>query len=139
MNKMGKFMWMTRPNKPSQDGQLTRDLWCCISITDFNLEVEKFMKEHTHVRLCDISIEFDPYEYEVTLEAAGKSHIQYEKEMVQYKKEMKAYKLWQLERADDIIAFKEAEKKRIAKAKLNRTKERLAKEIAAVEAKLEKA
>jgi hypothetical protein len=75
----------------------------------------------------------------MSLMAAGKSHTQYEREMVQYQKEMKAYKLWQIERADDIIAFKEAEKKRVAKAKLNRTKERLAKEMAAVEAKLEKA
>jgi hypothetical protein len=108
-------------------------------MTDFNLEVEKFMKEHTHLSLCDISLEFDPHEYEIILEAAGKSHTQYEKEMVQYKKEMKAYKLWQIERADDIIAFKEAEKKRIAKAKLQRTQDRLNKELAAVEAKLERA
>jgi hypothetical protein len=59
-------------------------------------------------------------------------------EMATYEKEMKAYKIWQATNADEIIAFKEAEKKRIAKAKLQRTKDRLAKEMAAVEAKLEK-
>jgi multidrug resistance efflux pump len=106
---------------------------------DFSHELEEFMKEHTHLTVADVSLEFDPHEYEITLEAAGKSHAQYEKEMVQYKKEMKAYKLWQIERADDIIAFKEAEKKRIAKAKLQRTQDRLNKELAAVEAKLERA
>jgi hypothetical protein len=132
-------MWMTRPKKPSEDGQLTRDLWNCISMRDFSHELEEFMKEHTHLTVADVSLEFDPHEYEITLEAAGKTHIQYNKEMVQYKKEMKAYKLWQIERADDIIAFKEAEKKRIAKAKLQRTQDRLNKELAAVEAKLERA
>jgi hypothetical protein len=108
-------------------------------VIDFNEQVEAFMKKHTHLTLADISIEFDSHAYEITLEAAGKSHTQYEKEMRQYKKEMKAYKLWQIEKADEIIVWKEAEKKRIAKAKLQRTQDRLNKELAAVEAKLEKA
>jgi multidrug resistance efflux pump len=107
-------------------------------LPDFNREVEAFMKEHTHLKLGDISIEFDPHEYEVSLEAAGKSHTQYMKEIAEYQKDLKAYRIWQATNADEIIAFKEAEKKRIAKAKLQRTKDRLAKEMAAVEAKLEK-
>jgi hypothetical protein len=108
-------------------------------MSDLKLEVESFMKEHIHLTMADISLEFDPHEYEIILEAAGKSHKQYMEETEQYKKEMKAYRIWQATKADEITAYKEGEKKRIAKAKLNRTKERLTKEIAAVEAKLEKA
>jgi hypothetical protein len=110
-----------------------------MSMTDFNQELERFMKENTHLLLEHISIEFDPHEYEIQLEAAGKPHTQYMQEMAQYKEEMRAYKIWQATSVDEITAYKESEKKRIAKAKLNRTKERLHKEMAAVEAKLEKA
>jgi hypothetical protein len=108
-------------------------------LPDLKEEVEEFLKEHTHLTMADVSLEFDPHEYEITLEASGKSHTQYMEEMEQYKKEVKAYKIWQATKADEITAYKEAEKKRIAKAKLNRTKERLHKEMVAVEAKLRKA
>jgi hypothetical protein len=98
------------------------------------------MKMHTHLDCDDISLEWDYDDSYVNMQlsAAGKSHAQYMQEMATYEKEMKAYKIWQATNADEIIAFKEAEKKRIAKAKLQRTKDRLAKEMAAVEAKLEK-
>jgi hypothetical protein len=114
-------------------------LWNCIALDDLTREVEAFMKEHTHLTADDVSIEFDPHEYEISLEAAGKSHVQYMQEMEQYKEDMRSYKIWQATKADEITAYKESEKKRIAKAKLQRTQERLKKEMAAVEAKLEKA
>jgi len=138
---MSKFMWMTRPKKPSQDGSLDRQLYNGMSIKELNEEVESFMKMHTHIDLNDISLEWDYDDSYVTMQlsAAGKSHAQYMQEIAKYKKEMKAYRIWQATNADEIVAFKEAEKKRIAKGKLQRTQERLKKEMAAVEAKLEKA
>ena len=129
------FVWMNRPKKPSEDGRLSRDLWNCMSVVEFNEQVALFMKEHAHLKLEHISIEFDNENYEYSLEAAGKSHAQYMKEMAQYKRDMKKYNDWRADNREAIIAFKESEKRRIAKAKLQRTTDRLKKELAAIEAK----
>jgi hypothetical protein len=134
-------MWMNRPKKPSQDGSLELQLFNGMSVKEFNEQVEIFMKKNTHLVLDDIAVEweYDEGYVDLSLVAAGKPYAQYQKEVKQYKKELKAYNLWRVNSADEIAAFKASEKKRIAKDKLKRTQDRLAKELAAVEAKLEKA
>lgn len=139
---MSKFEMKHRPKKPSQDGQLEFDLYQGIGITEVKEAVGAFKKKHPFLTDADICVE---YEYDngisgpgLMLTAAGKSYAQFQLEMQQYKRDLKKYNEWRQDNAEEIALFKVAEKKRIAKAKLERSKARLAKEMAAVEAKLEK-
>jgi hypothetical protein len=124
-----------RPKKPSQDGELTQDLYNGTTIPDLYVEVEEFMKKNPHLIQADVSIEWD-IEDGMTLTAAGKPYAVYQREVTKYRKDLKAYNDWRADNREAILKHKAAEKKRIAKRKLTRTLERLGKEIEQVEAKL---
>jgi gamma-glutamyltranspeptidase len=139
---MSKFAMMSRPKKPTQDERLQHALWNDIGMPDVLSAVEEFMKKHTHLKLADVSLEYNGWADDGTnlsLQAAGKPHSQYQKELRQYKKELKVYNNWRADNREEILKHKVAEKERIAKNKLEWTQERLVKELKAVNAKMEKA
>jgi hypothetical protein len=98
-------------------------------------EIKGFMKKNPHLTLSDVSIEWD-MEDGMALEAAGKPYAVYQEELATYQRELKTYNNWRADNREEILKYKAAEKKRVAKRKLTRTLERLGKEIEKVEAKL---
>jgi len=140
---MAEFKMMTRPKKPDKFGNRTHRVWCSISIPELLDQVAAFRNKYPDLELKEITVDlaYDGYDYDscgIQLEAPGKPMSVYNREMNKYHKELKAWKEWRDNHKDNIIAFKESEKKRIALAKLERRKARLLKEAAEVEAKLNK-
>ena len=135
---MSNFEMMTRPKKPMFNGSLERDLWNGMTLQELIREAEAFRDQYPHLTPKDILLEFYYDGDTVCLTAQGKTQAQYTKELKAYDKKLKVYNKWRTENAAAILNYKAEEKKRIAQAKLERTKDRLNKELAAVEAKLVK-
>lgn len=138
---MSDFKMMQRPKKPTQESYLVQQLWTCMTVKAFKEQLRIFMDRYPHLTEEDISIEHndDGYGIGLYLEAAGKTNYVYQKELTKYNKDLKAYKDWKDKHAAEIAAYKVEEKKRIAIAKLEKSKARLAKELLVVESKLKEA
>lgn len=135
---MSNFKMMTRPKKPTKDSYLTQQLCTGMTVKEFQEQLRIFMDKYPHLTEQDIEIEYD-YDGDgsgLIFTAVGKPHSVYQKELTKYNKDLKAYKAWKDEHAAYIATYKVEEKKRIAKAKLEKAKSRLAKELIAVESKL---
>ncbi len=139
---MSSFKMRPRPKKPTEPRTETFEVGCHVTLGYLLECVEKFKTENPdrsdrEIMLC--TEETDWHGWTIMLEVPPQSQREYEAKLQAYKIEVKAYKMWQGKHEVEIDKHKIKEKKAAAKRKLKRTQERLAKEMAAIEAKLEKA
>jgi hypothetical protein len=132
-----------RPKKPSEPATITFEVGCYVTL-GYMLEcIEKFKVENPDRSEREIMLAIEDTNWgennTIVLSAPPQSHAAYEVDLAAYKLDLKAYQSWQKSHEKEIDKWKVAEKKKVAKRKLKRTQERLTKEMAAIEAKLEKA
>jgi hypothetical protein len=139
---MSKFKMRTRPKKPSEPASVSYEVGDHVSVGYLLECIEKFKAENPgrSEREITLEIEHEWHDgYGIYLVAPPETYRAYEKKLAEYKLDLKAYQSWQKAHPKEIEKHKAAQKKATAKRKLARTKDRLVKEMAAVEAKLEKA
>ncbi len=139
---MSKFVLKNRPKKPQAPTHVTYPVGNWISLSHFLECVEKFKNEWPDMNPAHIGVEAEHDDYEgarIYLEAPPASFGNYEEKIDKYRVEYKAYKAWQIKHKKEILKAKEEQKIKAAKHKLERTKDRLTKEMEEVDAKLEKA
>jgi hypothetical protein len=137
------FKMRARPKKPTQPRTITFEVGCYVTLGYFNECVEKFKTENPDRSEREIMLAIEDTDWDhntaIVLSAPPQSQRDYEAKVDAYKIELKAYKMWQGSHEVEIDKHKVKEKKAAKKRKLKRTQERLVKEMAAIEAKLEKA
>lgn len=136
---MSEFKLRKRPKRPKPPEAILHEIGNYVSLTDFLTNVSQFKKLYPHIEEEVISIEaVDDYYsgYKVILSASPTSLSAYREQFNEYKKELKLYQAWQKRHTKEIKQAKEDEATLRKRRKLERTKERLAKELVAVEAKL---
>ena len=134
---MSNFKMMTRPKKPDHIQDLAHDLGDSIDLETLLKEVETFMATYPHLTHEDIFIECDWHYYNLYLSAENVTLAEFNKQMGEYKEQLKIYTKWKINNKDAIIKHKADEKAHIAKDKLEKSKSRLIKELAALEAKIQ--
>ncbi len=140
---MSKFKMRPRPKKPTEPRTITFEVGCYVTL-GYMLEcIEKFKTENPDRSEREIMLTIDDTNWgennTIVLSAPPQSQRDYEAKLEAYKLDLKAYKSWQKSHEKEINKWKLAEKKKAAKRKLKRSQDRLVKELAVVEAKLEKA
>lgn len=139
---MTKFKMRNRPKKPAEPRHVDMEVGNYVTLSYLMESVEKFKVENPEVDSKDITVESmydDCGGISIYLTAPLQSREIYDKKIQEYKIELEVYESWRVKYKKEIEKHKAATKKLIAKRKLERLKERLNKELAAAEAKLEKA
>jgi hypothetical protein len=140
---MAAFKMRPRPRKPTEPQTITFEVGGFVTLGYFLECVEQFKTENPDRSPREIMLNIEEKDWgcprwTIVLEAPPQSQAAYEKKLEEYKIEFKAYKMWQKAHEKEIDKHKIKAKKATAKRKLKRTQERLKKEMAAIEAKLEK-
>ena len=139
--KMSKFVMKQRPKKPTEPRTVRYEVGNYVTLGYMQECIEKFKTENPDRSEREIMLNVEETYwhggFSIYLEAPPQSQRDYEAKLEAYKIELKQYKGWQQAHTEQITKYRENKKKRAAKTKLQRTKERLEKEMAAVEAKLE--
>jgi hypothetical protein len=139
---MSKFVMKKRPKKPTKPRTISYEVGNYVTLGYMKECIEKFKTENPDRSEREIMLNIEETYwggFTICLEAPPESQRGYEAKLEEYKIQLKEYKVWQEAHPEQITKYRENQKKKAAKTKLERTKERLAKEMAAVEAKLEKA
>lgn len=139
---MSNFKMRNQPKRPAAPQHIDMEVGNYFTLSYMSESIEKFKSENPGVDPKDIMIEAEDNGYDGTtiiLTSPPQSKEIYDKKIQEYKIERKAYDAWRVKYKKEIGKYKAAKKKLVAKRKLERSKERLTKELAAVEGKLEKA
>lgn len=138
---MSKFVMKTRPKKPTQPTSVQYEVGECVSLAYLNECVEKFKTENPGLIKSSINVEVEENWSEgwyIFLTAPPESYNIYLTKLNQYNITLKEYKEWQKKNKKSIETHKARNKTATAKRKLERTRERLMKEMKGVESKLAK-
>jgi hypothetical protein len=140
--KMTTFKMRNRPKKPIEPRTISFEVGCMVTLGYFQECVEKFKTENPDRSEREIMVVIEDTDWghnnSIHLSAPPESQRDYETKKEEYKLELKAYKMWQGAHEKEIDIHKVKQKKRAARTKLLRSQERLNKELAKVQAKLEK-
>ncbi len=136
---MSKFKMRNRPKRPAKPSHVNMEIGNYFTLGYLLESIDRFKEENPEVDSKDIKIESEDNGYDgvvVFLTAPPQAAEIYDAKLDTYKIELKVYEAWRVKNKKEITKHKAAQKKLTAKRKLERSKERLAKELATVEAKL---
>lgn len=141
-HELATFEMRNRPRKPREPKPIYEELGCSISVLDLEKKIEDLKTKYPDVsadtfQLC-VDYGWDGELGVIQIHVPPASWSVYEANMEKYRDDLKDYNAWRKKHKRQIDDWKAKEKKATAKRKLERTQERLQKELADVENKLNK-
>ena len=136
---MSDFKMRLRPKKPTKPGPIQLKIGDWVNLEQFDERLEEFRQKYPFVAKKDIHLiveEADYHNYHIFLYCDGAEQDDYGKRLAVYKAANLEYREWQKKYKRQIEQHRIEQKEKSRVTKLQKSLERLRKEIAEAEAKL---